>query len=276
VLAAVLLALSGQLTAGSSARAQQAPSGTGTPDAGAAAGAERQNAPPVSFLTGYRFHMSAASLRTPDVRFDLDCHLGGDIDFIDYKYGRLNFLADYDVVLGSQLHNFDPNQSNYRLEFFSSIRTRAGEVQPFFHHASRHLGDRSNPIGVSWNTAGAMVSATGARGPVTLNVDGGVGYVTAHSFVDYTWQVVAGGEAHYRFTPRYAFVARSNLDLRLVDRTIAGRGRQVGGEAEVALRVYGSGAAMELFAGWERRIDAYPLDRVAGAWALVGFRFLSR
>ena len=57
-----------------------------------------------------------------------------------------------------------------------------------------------------------------------------------------------------------------------VDEEIAGRGQQWGGRLEAGVRLRGAGGAMELFVGFERMIDADPLDRITRQWALAGFR----
>jgi hypothetical protein len=33
---------------------------------------------------------------------------------------------------------------------------------------------------------------------------------------------------------------------------------------------------LEVFAGYEKRVDADPLDRLSQRWALLGFRLLSK
>ncbi|MGE3512645.1 MAG: hypothetical protein AB7N65_27590 [Vicinamibacterales bacterium] len=44
---------------------------------------------------------------------------------------------------------------------------------------------------------------------------------------------------------------------------------------EVGVRLIGDAAAIELFGGFERRVDAYPLDWAPRRWALAGFRLVS-
>jgi hypothetical protein len=61
-----------------------------------------------------------------------------------------------------------------------------------------------------------------------------------------------------------------------VDGTVAGRGSQTGGLIESGLRVNGRAGAVELFAGFEKRPDACPLDWAAQRWGFVGFRLLGR
>lgn len=232
--------------------------------------------PSVSFLTAYRFHLAAASLRSSDPRFDWDAHFGGDVDILDYEYGRINFMADYEVVLGHVIRHFDPVQGDYHLDLSTSWRIGSGEVQAIFHHTSRHLGDRANLTSVAWNTLGAKLTETRTEGPTTVSLNVRGARITQKAFVDYTWQWGGGADLQYRLSPRWALVGSGDLDLTAVNPAIAGRGTQVGGRAEAAIRVYGTGAALEAFAGVERRVDPYPLERDTRTWPLVGFRFLSR
>jgi len=56
----------------------------------------------------------------------------------------------------------------------------------------------------------------------------------------------------------------------------AGRGGPNGFRAEGGVRFEGSGGAVELFVGAERRIDPYPLEFGTATWMTAGFRLLSR
>ena len=51
-----------------------------------------------------------------------------------------------------------------------------------------------------------------------------------------------------------------------------------GGVAEAGVRLKGSasGGVLELFMGFEKRVDAYELERDSRRWVLAGFRLLSR
>jgi hypothetical protein len=61
-----------------------------------------------------------------------------------------------------------------------------------------------------------------------------------------------------------------------VDERVARRGAQAGGLVEGGVRLTGRAAALEIFAGYEKRVDADPLDRLSQRWGLVGFRIVSR
>jgi len=57
---------------------------------------------------------------------------------------------------------------------------------------------------------------------------------------------------------------------------IAGRGMQRAGRLEAGVRFSGRAGGVELFAGFERRTDADPIDRAPQHWAFAGFRFVSQ
>lgn len=253
----------------------------GVPAAPQRAAADAQAAappesPPISWLAGYRFHLSAASLRADDPRFDWDAHFGGDIDLVDYGVGRLNLLADYGVTIGSEIRPIDPNQGAYHLAVSASWRRGATEVQPVFDHVSRHLSDRSNERAVSWNAVGAAITVRREHGALGAAVNARAARVVQAAFVDYTWRFGAGVDTVYRLSRRGALVARGDVAPTLVDRAVAGRTTQVGINVEAGFRLHGPGAAIELFAGWERRVDPWPLERSTAGFPVVGFRFVSR
>lgn len=244
------------------------------PAAGAAG--DGQASEGVGFLTAYRFHLSATSLQSDDPRFHWDCYFGGDIDLLDYGRGRVNLLADYDVVLGSEFRSIDPNQGNYHLDVSASARTGPAEWFGVFHHVSRHLSDRANRASISWNTLGLQAVGTHAVGPTTFIVNARAAKVLQAAFVDYAWEAGSGGEVRRRLSDRFDLLARADLDLMGVSSDIANRDTQVGARVEAAVRVYGTGAGVEAFAGWERRIDPYPNERQTVSWVILGFRFISR
>jgi len=230
----------------------------------------------VAFMSGYRFHLSATSLQADDPRFRWDCYFGGDIDLVDYRYGRFNFLADYEVMLGDEMRAVDPNHGNYYLDLSASVRKGSAEVQTIFHHVSRHLGDRANRTSISWNTLGVKAIGTFATGPTTVTYNGRVSKVLQAAFVDYTWEAGGGGELQYRVSRRFGVLARADLNMVGVDRAVGGRDSQMGAKVEGAVRLYGTGAGVEAFAGWEQRVDPYPTERQTHSWVIFGFRFISR
>ena len=233
-------------------------------------------APPApEFLSRYDFNMSAAKLRYEDPRFSWDVHWGGDFDLVDYVYGRVTFIGDYQGVLGSEFRPFDPYQSNYLLEAIGSYRFGQTEVLGVLNHISRHLGDRFKPVAVAENSLGPRVMRRFTfDNNKALEVRGNVRKVIAHAYVDYTWMTDIDFIAKAAIRPKLGIYGRAYGQLVTVDPTIAGRGNQHGGRLEAGILLPGVQGNMELFVGGERSIDADQLDRVARRWAFVGFRLL--
>jgi hypothetical protein len=100
--------------------------------------------------------------------------------------------------------------------------------------------------------------------------------VIARAYVDYDWIGVADVTVRRPLNRHAAFYGRGVAETYLIDKTIAGRDRQDGARIEAGVRLNGSGGAMDLFAGYERVVDADPLDRTARRWAFAGFRLVGQ
>jgi hypothetical protein len=256
----------------------------------AAAASAQQTEPPgfapapasADFLTRYDFHLSAAKLSpsTPDnitdPRFVWDTHFGGDLDVVDYVSGRVSMLVDYEAVLGSEYRAFDPNQGNYTLEASGSVRVDGTEIAGVLHHVSRHLGDRAKRFPIAWNVLGVRAMRRVPVAGATIDVTVGGGKVVQHSTVDYKWTGDLDLLLRRPINERVALFARGTGEIFLIDHTLSDRSRQTGGKVEGGVRLNGPRGAVELFAGYERRIDADPLEFLAHDWALAGFRLLAR
>jgi hypothetical protein len=237
-----------------------------------------------------QFHLNAAWLRTvstvpspehtvpADQRFMWDTFWGGTIDLFDYVSGRLGVIIDYEAVLGGEYQPFDPNQGNYTLEAHASARIDENtEVFGMLHHVSRHLSDRpkvKNPV--AYNELGVRVLRRDTIGKTTLNIDASGGWAIEHAYVDYTWLGDLNVLATVPFSNRFGFYAHGAGHLAGVRGTVPDRSTQTGGLFEMGVHIKGTGGAMELFAGFEKRFDADPLDRESQHWMLAGFRLLSR
>jgi hypothetical protein len=222
------------------------------------------------------FHMSAAKLSIDDERFVWDTHFGGDLDVIDYVAGRLTLLVDYEAVLGSEFRGIDPNQGNYTLEPSVSLRAGHTEVALVFHHVSRHLGDRPKTFAIDWNVLGARAMRRVLVHGATADITVGGGRMIEHSRVDYTWTGNADLLIRKAVTQRVGTFARATGETFGVNHDLFQRDHLNAGKAEAGVRLNGAGGGVELFGGFERRIDADPLDNQVRNWALVGFRFVSR
>jgi hypothetical protein len=235
------------------------------------------------FLPRYDFHMNVDSLSPPkdtpeeqaDERFSWDTHFGGSFDVIDLVFARAGAVIDYEAVEGSEFRPFDPNQGNYTLEAFVSGRVGGSELGVIFHHVSRHLSDRPKRQAVAWNELGARALHRFASGDTTVDVDLEGGHVVQHSFVDYTWMGELDVLVRHAISPRIGIFASGRTQVIAVDDSV-GRGTQTGARVEGGVRLGGRGGVMELYLGYENRVDAYPLDRVPQHWGLAGLRLLSR
>jgi hypothetical protein len=227
------------------------------------------------FLPRYNFHIAVAALSVDDPRFSWDAHAGGDLDLVDYVHGRLNVLADYEVELGNEFRPFDPNQGNYTLEASASVRVRGTEFAGVFHHVSRHLSDRPKEFSVDWNVVGARVLRRVAAGNWIVDMHAGAGAVVNHHYVDYRWIGDFNVLGRRRATRTVSVFASAGGKVVGVDGSVPERGTDLGARIEVGIRLIGDAAAIELFGGFERRVDAYPLDLAPRRWALAGFRLVS-
>jgi hypothetical protein len=232
--------------------------------------------PPVAagFMSRFDFHLSAAGLDYEEPRFSWDTHWGGDFDLVDYVVGRATFLVDYQALLGHQFRPFDPYQSNYILEAAGSVRIGRIEVYAVLNHVSRHLGDRFKRVAVAENSLGPRVLRRFQSGATTIDARADLRKVIERAYMDYDWIGVADVTVRRPLNSRAAMYVRGIGETYLVDKTIAGRDRQDGARIEAGVRLNGSGGAMDLFAGYERVVDADPLDRAARRWAFAGFRLV--
>lgn len=179
-------------------------------------------------------------------------------------------------MLGSENRAFEINHENYAIEALGAYRIRSIEIAGVFHHTSRHLSDRANSSVVAWNVGAIRASRRFALGASTLDARLEAGRVLQSTYVDYRWKTSLRLALRRPLRDRIGFFAAGAGDLVGVDPETAGRlERLCGGSLEAGVRLGGRTAALELFAGYERRIDAYPVDRVRVRWTALGFRFAS-
>jgi hypothetical protein len=232
----------------------------------------------VEFLPRYDFQLSAAGLSNDNPLYSWDAHFGGQFDVVDYGAGRLGARIDYEVVLGDELRIFDPDEGNYTLEGYATLRAGdSTEVVGVFHHVSRHLSDRLKLGAIAYNEIAARVIHHFAIDDATT-VDGDIegGWVNQHSYVDYRWYGELHLLARHTINPTFALFARGDGQLLGVDPAMYNRGTQYGVLGQAGVRINGRGAALEIFGGYERRPDAYPTSLQAETWALAGIRVVSR
>jgi hypothetical protein len=236
------------------------------------------------FLPRYDFHMNVDSLSPPkdtpeqqaDERFSWDTHFGGSFDVVDLVVARAGARIDFEAVEGSEYRPFDPNQGNYTLEGFVLVRASARmEVGALFHHVSRHLSDRPKREAIAWNELGGRLLRRFDIGTTSLDLDLDAGWAVQHSFVDYTWIGDARLLVKHQLSPRVGVFGTAGGSFFGVS-DLAARGTQTGGRVEGGVRLTGRGGVMELYLGYENRVDAYPFDRVPQHWGIAGLRLVSR
>jgi hypothetical protein len=114
-----------------------------------------------------------------------------------------------------------------------------------------------------------------ARGPAWVEGRVDVRAATQHAYVDYEWELDAGVRSRYRLGPTAQLIATTRVQRLGVDGS-RNRGDQTGLRAEGGIRFDGRAAAIEVFAGVERRIDPYQLEFSTATWALVGMRIVGQ
>jgi hypothetical protein len=223
----------------------------------------------------FDFHLDAEYVTSDDPRFNWIFDFGGDIDIVRTSSTRAVFETEFEAIAGEQFRRFDVNQGNYLIEGGWLFRVRGVEVGPIWHHVSRHLSDRAKRFPVDWNMLALRVRGDMEKGAIRGMWLADARFTITNAFVDYDWDFEGRTDLLYRLTPRWSMVGKGSLRVAGVDGS-RGRGTQIGGRGEVGIRLDGTRAAAEVFAGAERRIDPYPIEFGTASWFLAGLRLLSR
>jgi hypothetical protein len=232
----------------------------------------RRADPHSGFLTQFNFQIGVEALSGSDPRFRWDADVGGDVDVVDYRRGRVNARFNYEIVLADVLQPFDPLFNDYTIDLSSSLRTGRGEIAMLFQHVSRHLGDREKAYGIAWNLLGVELRERRARGRLEWQARGRALGVVMQSSVDYVAELGGDVATRYRLTPLVALTGTGTLRAVFVEDAGPARGHQLGARVEGGVRFVGQRAALELYAALERRVDPDPFDLGPVTWALAGFR----
>lgn len=228
------------------------------------------------FLSRFDYLLAIETLSGDDPQFQWDADFCGEFDIVGGPRGRVSALFNYEAILGEELQPFDPNQGNYAIELVGGGRWGRAEAAVVFHHTSRHLGDRAKTFGIAWNHLGAQVTWTEVGDRQAWQVQGRLVKTVMADGVDYVLD--ASGNVLYErdLRPRLAVVARASAIARTIEETpFHPAETQLGGRAEVALRVRGGAAHLEFHAGVERRVEAAIFTRGTKTWALMGLRVMS-
>ena len=225
-------------------------------------------------LTAFRtaLDITTFSGSDADARYNWDVDLLLDADLFDVGFVRGNLLANLETIVGSEFRNVDPNQNNYVVDFSILVRLPRGEIGTTFHHVSRHLSDRPDQGSVSWNMIGVSYADRFDIGP--LRVDAGVrGLGTVErAGVDYTAQFEWHSTFELDVTRRVSIIAGGDGVIVPVESEVFMRTTRRGGLMSAGLRFPTPAGAVDLFIGWEQRIDAGQFSHDTVRWMQVGVR----
>ena len=232
------------------------------------------------FFSRYDFQLQANLLSGDDGRrFRWDTHFGGEFDILNYVRGRATVVTDYEAVLGSELRPFDPSQGIYILEPAASWFVGKNEVAFVFHHISRHFSDRPKPYSIAFNIIEGRYLRKFRMNDTTLAVRTSLGKVVQHSDVDYAWTADWDVTLVHPMNPHVHWYGRTTGEMYGTDPVVRGRTDvQHTTRLEAGTRLIAKKADLELFVGFERRLDATPLDylRPVVTWGIAGFRIASK
>jgi len=228
--------------------------------------------------TSHDRRVADASEDTPkalaDERFSWDTHFGGSFDLLDLVWPR---RCDGRLPGGGG-QRIPPVRSQPGQLHSRSVRdgrAGGGEIGAIFHHVSRHLSDRPKRDAIAWNELGARLLRRISVGPTLVDLDVEGGRAIQHSFVDYTWLGEVNVLVRHPINERSAS-SGAPADSSSPSTRNWRAGRPDGRAGRGGVRLIGRAAIMEIFAGYENRVDAYPLDREPQHWGLTGLRLLSR
>jgi hypothetical protein len=189
-------------------------------------------------------------------------------------------MAEVETILGDTLRPFEANQANYHLQL--GFRGTVGrlQVEPFFHHVSRHYVDRPKTQAVDWNVAGVRAARRFQPGGRPLRVEASLGHTTQASLPGYQWEATAAVEIAAREGDGAVPFARANaryVTIRdLSEPETLQRGAFLDRWGEAGVRLGRGSRAIELFAAGERRNDVFLEVPGARTRALFGLRILAR
>lgn len=236
---------------------------------GASSKASAQSA----FLSRSNLSFEWTSLVSEDRRYDWQGVIGFDVDVVTSARWLGRFSGDYVAVLGRERRRYDLNQGTYTFDISGGYRVRPDtEIVGRLTHTSRHVVDRDNPPSISWNTVGARVRHRLRLGRGELRAELGADWVTQPAFVDYAWTSDLAVSWRQVSSRRATWYASGWGGVRVTDEAISTRPRICGGRIEAGLSIRGEAAGLDIFAGYERRMDAYPTDRFRVRMFLIGVR----
>ena len=225
-------------------------------------------------LTRFRSALDIRHLNgsSADARFDWDLDLSVDADLFDLGIVRGNLFGNFETIIGRELRDIDPNQTNYLTDISFFVRLPRGELGAMFHHVSRHLSDRADRGSISWNMVGVSYGDRFTIGALQVDAGGrGMGTVE-RAGVDYLAQFEWYANLALPLNPRTSVIAATEGVVAPVDAGMFSRETRTGGRLLGGLRFVTGAGAVDLFLAWEKRIDADAFTRETGRWIQFGIR----
>ena len=228
-------------------------------------------------LTAFRTTLDIDYLTgtSADHRFNWDVDMALDVDLFDVGAVRGNLFGNFETIIGGELRDVDPNQTNYMTDLSFFTRLPHGELGATFHHVSRHLSDRADRGSISWNMVGVSYGNRFTIGAVDIDA-GGRGMATVErAGVDYLAQFEGYAHLAVPVDQRLAIISTVEGVLAPVENDMFDRQTQKGGRVLGGLRVKSGVGAIDLFVAWEQRIDTDAFSRETGRFVQLGFRLRS-
>lgn len=129
---------------------------------------------------------------------------------------------------------------------------------------------------MAWNSVGIAASREFSKAATHVHTRLDFARVFQHTYNDYTWTAWLTLSAERPIGARAELFARANGGFQGVDRNVANRDRLCGARIESGVRLKGVGGGVDVFVGYERRLDAYPLSFQRARWVEWGVRIGSR
>lgn len=187
------------------------------------------------FLTRGDWLLSVAPMASGDPQFAWSVRQRFDVDVAHFPRGRVNLFFDNEIVMGRERREFDFNHGNVMFETSALAQLAGIDAALVFYHMSRHLIDRPIDRVVAYHTVGGRVERVFTIGRSTVAPAAELHRVVQRTFVDYQWL------SQFTLRPDHPF----------------------------------DKVALDLYAAFERRVDAFPLARVPLSWFEAGFRLAS-
>jgi len=208
---------------------------------------------------------------TPNRPADALVHVA--LDVLDLGAVRIPFDFTFAAAFNNRRY---PVFVDYSYLIGPAVRLGGIDVTAFLHHTSRHVHDVVRPEPVSWNQVGLSASGTVVSGRLGLRWAASTTWYPpyARRYVDYSWDVAGAVRAIYTISPRSAYYAGGVVRVLRCMPEIAGRDGALGTRIETGMNLAFGFGRVDVFAGFDRRIDPATFSRTVQNYYVAGVRFM--